>query len=407
MKSPWAELVIFTPLIFAIFFALIVAYRYLRKLPSELSFKRDLIKGEMEHDIELERGIKAGISAELIILPFFLLFLIAISELDSIVYITFFFINSVIVGVFLGGFYAVLYTRLPSDLPAIKGMFIGVVYAFYRMFRYYRSLTIVTYSFIIIIDIFIFGFLIGTFWIYLKQKEEEFFIHSFEEFKILNYYFQIYSGWARGRREMVMISIIINQQISLEIEESMAGLSKKFAEKMQSEEDIFKGFYISDIKSHEEEKDNILKYEALIKKMVQDLCWETVEETKKKSEEEKITLLLNDRYIVESLEKMLGELKIISSEINKIQNPPKADSDVRTAISNLNKIIDDLYDGFMEKMASLDIEDEEGLFPSEEDMEIDKDKSKIELLQVLQGEIDSNKKKEEENGNWQIKCIGI
>ncbi|MFX0029784.1 MAG: hypothetical protein ACFE8B_11280, partial [Candidatus Hermodarchaeota archaeon] len=126
--------------------------------------------------------------------------------------------------------------------------------------------------------------------------------------------------------------------------------------------------------------------------------WETVEETKKKSQEEKITLLLNDRYIFESLEKMLGELKIISSEINKIQNPPKADSDVRIAISNLNKIIDDLFDGFMEKMASLDIEDEEGLFPSEEDMEIDRDKSKKELLQVLQGEIKKNEGEQEEEG---------
>ncbi|MFX1427783.1 MAG: hypothetical protein ACFFBE_15120 [Promethearchaeota archaeon] len=231
-----------------------------------------------------------------------------------------------------------------------------------------------------------------------QQKEEEFFIHSFEEFKILNYYFQIYSDWARGKREMVMISIVINQQISLEIEESMAVLCKKFAEKLQSEEEIFSGFYISDIKRYEEDKDQILKNEALIKKMVQDLYWETVEETKKKSQEEKITLLLNDRYIFESLEKMLGELKIISSEINKIQNPPKADSDVRIAISNLNKIIDDLFDGFMEKMASLDIEDEEGLFPSEEDMEIDRDKSKKELLQVLQGEIKKNEGEQEEEG---------
>ncbi|MFX1590831.1 MAG: hypothetical protein ACFFC1_22075, partial [Promethearchaeota archaeon] len=103
------------------------------------------------------------------------------------------------------------------------------------------------------------------------------------------------------------------------------------------------------------------------------------------------TLLLNDRYIFESLEKMLTELKIIDSEINQIKNPPKADSDIRNAISNLNKIIDDLYDGFMEKMASLDIGNEAGLFPTEEDMDIDIKKTKKELLQVLQGEIDGDK----------------
>ena len=43
-----------------------------------------------------------------------------------------------------------------------------------------------------------------------QQKEEEKFINTFENFKIINYYFQISSEWSRGKREMVMISIIIN-----------------------------------------------------------------------------------------------------------------------------------------------------------------------------------------------------
>lgn len=60
------------------------------------------------------------------------------------------------------------------------------------------------------------------------------------------------------------------------------------------------------------------------------------------------------------------------------------------SISNLNKIIDDLYEGFIEKMASLDIENVEGLFPTEEEMEVDIKKSKKDLLQVLQGEISEN-----------------
>jgi hypothetical protein len=220
-----------------------------------------------------------------------------------------------------------------------------------------------------------------------QQKEQELFIHTFEDLKIINFYFQIISEWARGKREMVMISIVINQLISPEIEESMASLCKKFSEKMQSEEDIFTGFYINDIKQHEEEKNRILKNEPKIKKMVQDLYWETIEETKKISEEEKITLLLNDRYIFESLAKMSAELKNINSEINKFEHPPEATSDVMMSISNLNTIIDDLYDGFMEKMASLEIENDDDLFPTEEEMEVDIQKSKKELLQVLQGEI--------------------
>ena len=220
-----------------------------------------------------------------------------------------------------------------------------------------------------------------------QQKEQELFIHSFENFKIINFYFQIKSEWARGKREMVMISIVINQQISPEIEESMSSLCKRFSEAMQSEEDIFTGFYTKDIKQYEEDKARILKNESIIKKMVQNLYWETVEETKKKSEEEKITLLLNDRYIFESLEKMSTELKNINSEIEKFENPATATSDVKISISNLNKIIVDLEEGYIEKMVSLEIENEEGLFPTEEETEADIKKSKKELLQVLQGEI--------------------
>jgi hypothetical protein len=60
---------------------------------------------------------------------------------------------------------------------------------------------------------------------------------------------------------------------------------------------------------------------------------------------------------------------------------------VKISISNLNKIIVDLEEGFIEKMVSLEIENEEGLFPTEEEMEADIKKRKKELLQVLQGEI--------------------
>ncbi|MFX1347030.1 MAG: hypothetical protein ACFFAI_18230, partial [Promethearchaeota archaeon] len=138
-----------------------------------------------------------------------------------------------------------------------------------------------------------------------QQNEEEFFTHSFENLKILNFYFQIHSEWARGKREMIMLSIITNQQISAEIEESLSLLCKKFSQKMQLNEEIYTGFYNYELNKHDDvDKERIIKNENLIKQIVQDLYWETIEETRKKSEEEKITLLLNDRYIFESLEKM-------------------------------------------------------------------------------------------------------
>ncbi len=225
-----------------------------------------------------------------------------------------------------------------------------------------------------------------------QQNEEEFFTHSFENLKILNFYFQIPSEWARGKREMVMISIIINQQISPEIEASMFLVCKKFSEQMQSNEDIYTGFYTYELNKHDEiDKERIIENESLIKNSVQNLYWETVEETRKKFEEEKITLLLNDRYIFESLEKMSRELKIISREISSYEDPPKANSGIKKSISNLNKIIDDLYEGFIERMSSLDIENENGLFPPDEEMDDEIKKSKKELLQVLQGEISEDK----------------
>ena len=46
-----------------------------------------------------------------------------------------------------------------------------------------------------------------------QQFNEGFFPHSFENLKSMNYYFEISSDWARRNKEMLMLSIIINQQI--------------------------------------------------------------------------------------------------------------------------------------------------------------------------------------------------
>ncbi|MFX0145712.1 MAG: hypothetical protein ACFE9C_16725, partial [Candidatus Hodarchaeota archaeon] len=119
-----------------------------------------------------------------------------------------------------------------------------------------------------------------------------------------------------------------------------------------------------------------------------ELYWEILEVIRKKSEEEKITLLLDDRYIFESLEKMSREVKKISREINLSEEKIKINSNIRDAISNLNDIIDDLYEGYIEKMTELNIEDEETFFTPEEELDTDIQKGKKELLQALIGEFD-------------------
>ena len=225
-----------------------------------------------------------------------------------------------------------------------------------------------------------------------QPKKEEFLTQSVEDLKLLNYYFQIRSDWARGKKEMLMLSIIINQQISPEIEEAISILCKKFSEKMQSNEDIFTGFHTKELYNHNaNDKEQIRKNELKIKEWVQDLYWETLEDTRRKSEEEKITLLLNDRYIFESLEKMSRELKKLNKEIKLSEDFLRANLNIRNSISNLNKIIEDLYEGFIEKMTSLDIEDENGLLITDEDLEIDIQKRKKELIQVLEDEVSEKK----------------
>jgi len=221
-----------------------------------------------------------------------------------------------------------------------------------------------------------------------QPNKEEFLSQTFENLKLLNYYFQIDSKWARGNKEMVMVSLIINQQISPKIEETISILCKKFSKKMQSNDEIFTGFHINDLDNYDEiDQQSIIKNDSVIKDWVHDLYWEVMGDTRRKSEQEKITLLLNDRYIFESLEEMSKELKTISREISLSKDSLKKNSDIQNSISNLNKIIDDLYEGYIEKMTVLDIEDVNGLLVAEEGLDADIQKSKKELIRVLEGEV--------------------
>jgi hypothetical protein len=226
-----------------------------------------------------------------------------------------------------------------------------------------------------------------------QPSKEEFLTQSFENVKLLNYYFHIYSDWARGKKEMVMVSIMINQQISPDIEKTISFLCKNFSEKMQTNENLFMGFHIRDIDNHNEGvKEEIRQNESVIKSWVQDLYWEILEDTRKISEEEKITLLLDDRYIFESLEQMSREVKKISEEISLKENSLNANSNIREAVSNLNRIIEDLNEGYIEKMTEVDIEEENSLLVTEDEEDATSQKSKKELLQVLEGEFSRNEK---------------
>ncbi|MHA1933578.1 MAG: roadblock/LC7 domain-containing protein [Promethearchaeota archaeon] len=111
---------------------------------------------------------------------------------------------------------------------------------------------------------------------------EGFFTHSFENNKSMNYYFEIQSDWAHGNKEMLMVSIIISQQISPEVEEFVSMLCGKFAKELQSNEETYTGLYINDLSNYNEfDKERIRKYEHLIEEWVRSLYGETVKEINK------------------------------------------------------------------------------------------------------------------------------
>ena len=121
----------------------------------------------------------------------------------------------------------------------------------------------------------------------------------------MNYYFEIHSDWARGNKEMLMVSIILDQQIPTEIEVTLSNLCAEFSERLQSNEEIYTAFYIKDLNSFDEnDKELIVKNEALIEAWVNNLYWAIVEFTSEKTEEEKIAILLNDKPIFEILGKL-------------------------------------------------------------------------------------------------------
>lgn len=138
-----------------------------------------------------------------------------------------------------------------------------------------------------------------------QQFTEGFFTHSFKEIMTMNYYFEIQSDWARGNRDMLMISIIFNQQTKPETEEKVQNLCIDFSQKLKSNEEIYTAFHISDINNFEHaEQELILRNNDLVRYWVKELYWATVEVTREKTEEERLASILNKRHIFQALKKL-------------------------------------------------------------------------------------------------------
>jgi hypothetical protein len=133
---------------------------------------------------------------------------------------------------------------------------------------------------------------------------EGFFTHSFENLNSMNYYFEIHSDWARGNKEMLMASVIL-EKMTMEMEQNVSRLLNEFSDRLKSNKEISKSFLIDELHNLDEgERENVIKSNSLIKLWVKELYWATVEVTKEKTEEEKIAYLLNKRHIFLTLAKL-------------------------------------------------------------------------------------------------------
>ena len=138
-----------------------------------------------------------------------------------------------------------------------------------------------------------------------QTVSEGFFSHSFENKISMNYYFEVHSDWARGNKDMLMVSSVFYHQLTPEIEQNVVNLLTEFSKKLQSNEEIYTAFYINDINNLEEqEREIIYKNNSLVRLWIKELYWATVEDTREKSEEEKIATLLNKKHIFFTLKKL-------------------------------------------------------------------------------------------------------
>jgi len=162
-------------------------------------------------------------------------------------------------------------------------------------------------------------------------NSEEFFSYSFKNYYTLNYYFEIDSYWARGNKELLMLSSVFNHQPSFETEKTIFSLCIEFSEWLKLKEGIFAAFYANDEFSNQNGNENRSLNEDYVKTWLNEFYWTIKEEIQDKLNEENITLLLDKIDVLEIL--------------NYLSKPPvslkslKAWYDKRFHDKNFHKII--------------------------------------------------------------------
>ncbi|MHA1374590.1 MAG: hypothetical protein ACTSR7_09855 [Promethearchaeota archaeon] len=88
----------------------------------------------------------------------------------------------------------------------------------------------------------------------VQSFKERFFINQSSIVSSLNYYFEIHSDWARGNKEMLMMSVMLDRKINQVIEEIIHSLCLDFESHLNSNKEIFKALYINEMDSFTDEE---------------------------------------------------------------------------------------------------------------------------------------------------------
>ncbi|MBD3186095.1 hypothetical protein GF325_04625 [Candidatus Bathyarchaeota archaeon] len=140
--------------------------------------------------------------------------------------------------------------------------------------------------------------------IFDQTATEGFFWHSITgKYKTsLNYYFEIPSEWARGYKEMLMLSIVFKEKLSSKKEHDVLSWVIDYVQKLRGKPDAYKAFYFSEkqVDDTEQAKD-IEKMHGIVQKWTEELYWSTKEEIRKKTEEEIVANLMINNALLETI----------------------------------------------------------------------------------------------------------
>ncbi|MFX1296413.1 MAG: hypothetical protein ACFFD2_16360 [Promethearchaeota archaeon] len=102
---------------------------------------------------------------------------------------------------------------------------------------------------------------------------EGFFTRTYPDMSHVSYYFEIPSEWARGKKEMLLLSYIFRKTPAIDITFALNLKAMEFVEKMKVHPEIYKGFYnIYEVENFSnEEKDKTKKMKKLLERWIKTL----------------------------------------------------------------------------------------------------------------------------------------